>query len=508
MTTHKRKLFFFLIIITLFVSYRFPVYTNTLLCIFLPLSLIFNGNLLIRFVSLIACSIVSLELSYSIVTGERASLSVLNSIVETNSDEALKMLHSVTIITLILLSILIITALIFISWKFLRNKKTVKGILFLSLISFSASSFSLIHHILKTDRLYANIKESLQVLGEVFYDRYPLLIGNSTYIISSIKNNEKYASYNDNRALSVDVKKEFEGYSPTIILVLGESSYRGRYSSYGYEKITTPNMQKIFSTDNGGCIVNDAISPAPITRDSLAITLSFISSDNNDKLFNEKSIIDMAGDNEYKTYWLSSQNINGLYASKYGYIAKQSNVVEFSDWDDDKLPEMLNSKLNESNDKKFIILHLHGSHLPYNNFDNIDANTLKSDDYDLTIHHTDRVINEIYQVAKRKEESFVILYISDHGEIIGEGHGLRKGKEQYEIPLMAVSNNAQSNACNLIESYRNNKGYLNGNSNKYIISELIGYSVNPASKEKTKNDNSILTANEEVIDYDEFNKLK
>ncbi|MEX6250088.1 phosphoethanolamine transferase [Providencia hangzhouensis] len=418
------------------------------------------------------------------------------------------MLHSGTIITLILLSISFLIALIFTSWKFFRNKKIVKLILIFSLISFSASSFELVHHIFKKNRLYADIKESSQVLGELFYDRYPLLIGNSMYIISSIKNNDKYASYNDNRALNDNVKKESEGYSPTIILVLGESSYNGRYSSYGYEKITTPNIQRIFSANNGGCIVNDAISPAPITRDSLAITLSFISPDNNNKLFNEKSIIDMAGDNGYKTYWLSSQNINGLYSSKYGYIAKQSDVVEFSDWSDDKLPEMLDSTLNENSDKKFIVIHLHGSHLPYKNFDNTDAEALKSDDYDLTIHHTDRVINEIYQVAGRKTGSFVILYTSDHGEIVGEGHGLRKGKEQYEIPLMAVSNNSQSNTCDLIESYRNNNGYLNGNSNKYIISELIGYSVDPASKQKTKNDNSILTANEDVIDYDEYKKLK
>ncbi len=505
--TNKRTLTLLFIILILFLSYRFPAYANILLCILVPICLIFNGNILIRSISILACLIVSFELSYYITSGERISLSVLNSIVETNTDEIVKMLQSNTIISLLFLAAFIFIFIIWLSKKKFKNPKAIKTILFFSLLSFSASSAELIHHILKKNRLYADIKESPQVLGELIYKNHPLLFGNILYIISSIKNNEKYLHYNENRSLNPSVKKENDGYSPTIILILGESSYKGRYSAYGYKKLTTPNMQKIFATNNNGCIFNNAISPAPITRDSLAITLSFISSNNNDNLFNEKSIIDMAKGNAYQTYWLSSQNINGLYASKYGYIAKQSNIVKFSDWNDDVLPSMLDSVLDEKHNKKFIVIHLRGSHLPYSNFDSIDTNAIKSDDYDLTIHHTDRVINDIYRVTEQKEKSFVILYTSDHGEVVGEGHGLRKGKEQYEIPLMSVSKKTQNDVCYLIESYRNNKGYLNGNSNKYFISELIGYSVDSNSKQKSKEHNNILTANEDIIDFDDFKSI-
>ncbi|HGJ5882832.1 hypothetical protein [Arsenophonus sp.] len=60
--------------------------------------------------------------------------------------------------------------------------------------------------------------------------------------------------------------------------------------------------------------------------------------------------------------------------------------------------------LSDNAQKRFIIIHLYGNDLPYDNYDAIDKKALpKAADYDLTIHHTDRIINDIMNVINEKK---------------------------------------------------------------------------------------------------------
>ncbi|WP_179854731.1 sulfatase-like hydrolase/transferase, partial [Gilliamella sp. wkB171] len=102
-------------------------------------------------------------------------------------------------------------------------------------------------------------------------------------------------------------------------------------------------------------------------------------------------------------------------------------------------------------------------------------------DYDRTIHHTDRVIKEIYTILKEKLDDFILIYTPDHGEIVNLGHGLlRKSKEfsnQFEIPLMIYSS-YDNYPCQETESYRNENKMINTSNLVYLLSNLLGYSVN------------------------------
>ncbi|PAV02338.1 hypothetical protein CBG25_11540 [Arsenophonus sp. ENCA] len=285
-----------------------------------------------------------------------------------------------------------------------------------------------------------------------------------------------------------------------IILIMGEASLYSRYSAYGYHLDTTPHMTKIFSTENS-CILNNAHSSSPITRDSVSMTLAFHTPENEENLFNNKSIIEMAKANGYKTYWLGSQEIQGLHGSKYGFIAQKSDDLRLTNYNDNKLANLLAKVLSDNAQKRFIIIHLYGNHLPYDNYDAIDKKALpKAADYDLTIHYTDRIINDIMNVINAKKIDFNLIYTADHGEIVNVGHGLEKGREQYLIPFMYKSTNKHFN-CAFIESFRNKDGYLSGLMNKYILSELLGYDIDKNILRSEREYDRVLTANENILPF-------
>src|SRR5699024_6658828 len=155
--------------------------------------------------------------------------------------------------------------------------------------------------------------------------------------------------------------------SHLIVFLLGETSYSGRYGSYGYDKNTSPNLDKLAAAENS-CLFDKVHSSAPITRDSIAMTLSFETPENIAPLFEETSIIELAREIGYTTYWLSSQTLSGTHDSKYGYLAKGSDILDFTDWEDNRLPDLLERYLDRAiheDNRAFIVLHMLGSHRPY-----------------------------------------------------------------------------------------------------------------------------------------------
>lgn len=316
--------------------------------------------------------------------------------------------------------------------------------------------------------------------------KYPIVIGNTSILLASYFGfKEKYTNVIEHEKYNqsiIDNNSISYGKYKNIILILGESAYRGRHSIYGYEKDTTPNMSKIFSQKNS-CVVDKAHSPASITRDSIPMLLSFAKPNNELPLLEEKNIIEMANTQKYHTSWISKTRESGPHSSKYSIIAKLSNTFIENLEDDLELPEKLIETNFQKNENNFIVLHLAGSHKPYNlGYDQLDLQDLPNgDNYDLTIHHTDRVIEKIYNTLKVYLDNFILIYTPDHGEIVDLGHGLLRKSEsfsnQFEVPLMIYST-YDDFPCNEIENYRNNEKMINTSNIVYLFSKLLGYSVN------------------------------
>ncbi|QBY44376.1 Phosphoethanolamine transferase EptC [Arsenophonus nasoniae] len=494
-------LFIFSLLLNIFifkVDARLP-HISTFTILLITLFLILSNNNLRKLIGLTFLFLINIKVIYSLNFNGNITISVLHSILETNINEALFMLGSL-FLKLILPS-LIFTAFLFYLITIIKKNLANTSLLLYSVLSFTTLSIILVIIDIKDEnRLISDIKEDKKQLGIFFHDKVPLIFGDAVYLLISSYDNNKYANIAEIEKFNHAIVAKKDNDNKNIILIMGEASLYSRYSAYGYHFDTTPHMTKLFSTSNS-CIVNNAHSSSPITRDSLSMTLAFHTPENEDNLFNNKSIIEMAKANGYKTYWLGSQEIQGLHGSKYGFIAQKSNDLKLTDYNDNKLANLLVKVLSDNAQKRFIIIHLYGNHLPYNNYDEIDKKALpNAENYDLTIHHTDRIINDIFKVINEKKIDFNLIYTADHGEIVNVGHGLEKGREQYLIPFMYKSTNNRFN-CDFIESFRNKDGYLSGLMNKYILSELLGYEIDKNILRNEREYDRILTANENILPF-------
>lgn len=307
-----------------------------------------------------------------------------------------------------------------------------------------------------------------------------------------------------------------------IIIILGESSAPSRYGIYGYSKKTTPNLQRLLD-EKKICKVDKAHSAAPITRFALLPSLSFWSPDNVDDWKSTENLLSLAERERYATYFISAQQELSTYAGSNGLLARMGNHVFTQDIcshcqvlnprkvvikKDDDLRAAFIGALDDTPDKKLIILHLYGSHTDYRRRVTGYERTHFPDfsTYDQSIAHTDRLIGAVMKRAEAKwGDDFTMVYFSDHGEEVSEsdlnlaGHGLMKNRRQYEIPYL--SNNPQ--VCNLAESLRSDNGMYSTRLNIYPLISLLGYGSTKEALDKLKKNDVVLHTDEKIYRWED-----
>jgi len=245
------------------------------------------------------------------------------------------------------------------------------------------------------------------------------------------------------------------------VLILGESTARSHMGLYGYERQTTPRLNSI---SNSLWTFNDVISPNTHTIESVTKMLTRGNYENLD-LTSKGSIIQLANAAGFKTIWLSNQRPVGVHESLVTKIARSAAEVRFMTTmhgrhnrilDQDLLPELDAILDTPSNQPKFIIVHLSGTHMLYENrypedeqvFLDTPNIAYKSYDnyrtvnhYDNAVLYTDFIINNIIQKIKVLETKSTVLYLSDHGEELFQdadfsGHNEDVAtKSMYDIPF-------------------------------------------------------------------------
>lgn len=278
--------------------------------VFLFLVLFSSKKITLNIVGSFFSTLFFLEIFYFIEFNETPSVGVLDSIVETNKTESLLML-SHYILPIIIPSILT-TIVIFIVSKKNRNKLS-SWFYFLPIVFYSTLILSWsITFIPERSKLIANFKEDPQELGRYIKDKFPIVAGNLFYISNAIFNSDKYHENNRITVLDDSIVSHSNSDNNLIVFIIGESAVPTRFSIYGYTKNTTPSLNDIFSSPDS-CIINQAHSSAPITRNSISLSLSFYTPESEENLFSKKSIIEMAQAQGYTTYWLGSQPIKGVH---------------------------------------------------------------------------------------------------------------------------------------------------------------------------------------------------
>ena len=349
------------------------------------------------------------------------------------------------------------------------------------------------------------VSEYPLVIAELATQRTaPILYGNLLTMANYVDERMKYKNFynTENKILPEGIKYtrniSNDSLPKKIYLIIGESATRKRMSLYGYHHPTTPYADSLALHDNNFRAYK-GYSSSTITRDAFRQILTACTPHDMEIFFKTQSLVDMANDTGMKSIWISP--MTGIFRQHSGtylqLLSSSAQELKYSPKRDDIESINLLNELPDENESRFILIGLNGSHGGYaDGLDEIDQaalpsdNSLSKDDnnYNRTIHHTDRFLRAMHQVVLR-DSSSVMLYASDHGEIIGKGHGMREGRAQIEIPMLAF-NNSKVDLDKIIDKYtyqtkRDSSKALNNQSLFYIVAELMGYTVSEEAIKQT-----------------------
>jgi glucan phosphoethanolaminetransferase (alkaline phosphatase superfamily) len=222
----------------------------------------------------------------------------------------------------------------------------------------------------------------------------------------------------------------------SIVFILGESVRADHLQINGYQRKTTPLLTQ---TNN---LISFSKIHTPLTYTAISVpqilTNKSIDSSLKDKHYSIYSVLNKL---DITTSWIGNQTPENSFEEfinqnqNINIIDPQHSVLSFHK----KLDEELIPKFKESfsnSKQQFTTLHMIGSHWWYENrYSNkfqkfkpvIDSKHIPSlsedqmiNSYDNTILYLDTFLNNIISILKHKESKTLLIYLSDHGELLGE----------------------------------------------------------------------------------------
>lgn len=241
----------------------------------------------------------------------------------------------------------------------------------------------------------------------------------------------------DNYVLNTVSKEVYsENRNLKIIFILGESVREDHLSINGYIRETTPLLDK----QENVISYKNISTPHTYTNSSVPRILSNIST--TDKQFSKlTSLYSVFNSCGYKTSWIGNQELERSYKSivntnnKVILIDSLRSVLSFNKAYDDKLLDPFKEQIGTSG-PQILTIHMMGSHWYYDNryperfrkFKPVtDSKYIPSQTdeqiinaYDNTIIYLDYFLNEIIDSITASKEPTIFIYLSDHGERLGE----------------------------------------------------------------------------------------
>lgn len=253
-------------------------------------------------------------------------------------------------------------------------------------------------------------------------------------------------------AYKVDVQPD----SLDIVVVIGESARADHLSLNGYGRETNPMLAQCANVVSLPHIYSEHTH----TLASVPVLLTRADSLHPEYQYSETSFAAILREEGYHTAWISNQDLGETFAAfpaecdTVVWLNAGKSVFVFSGWYDEELLPEMDRQLAKDNNKNLLILHAIGSHWYYNNhvpeaynyFQPITNNRVVTSNsaeavinsYDNTIRYMDLVLHAI--IERMSERCAVLIYLSDHGESLGEdGYWLHAaGAEETKYPACLV----------------------------------------------------------------------
>src|SRR5210317_628769 len=234
-----------------------------------------------------------------------------------------------------------------------------------------------------------------------------------------------------------------------IVLVVGETARYDRFGINGYERDTTPNLKKVknlISYSNfTACGTSTAVSVPCMF--ALQDSKSFKASTSQYKA----NVLDVMPVEDVNIHWFDNNSDSKHVADRVNYKSFKTNENNSICDEECRDVGMINeiSKLLNPKVDNIIILHQMGSHgpayhkrypeefekfIPACNLDDITkcSNEEINNAYDNSILYTDYFLSILIKELEKFTDTYevTLLYVSDHGESLGENgiylHGLPK----------------------------------------------------------------------------------
>jgi glucan phosphoethanolaminetransferase (alkaline phosphatase superfamily) len=239
-----------------------------------------------------------------------------------------------------------------------------------------------------------------------------------------------------------------------VILIMGESLSSRYMHLYGYNQPNTPFLDSLKTTKN--FVYAKGVSSGVSTRSCLQLFFNTVHNPGFRELIRKKeaNLFHLAQQQGYKTVILSAQN------EKLFHDTGTEFVKEFASEKD--MRESLNKKGDEAlldalatlklSDKNFIVIHLRHIHSPFGGYAKYHPELVASKKHkkrtsqtqqeysDAIAYHDYWVKQCIATVKKILPTDTVIVFTSDHGQLVGErgmfGHNLMQ-PEVADVPVWA-----------------------------------------------------------------------
>ncbi|EKT4523440.1 phosphoethanolamine transferase CptA [Pseudomonas putida] len=263
--------------------------------------------------------------------------------------------------------------------------------------------------------------------------------------------------------------KDSSGDAPrTLVLVLGESTTREHMHLYGYGRPTTPNLDALAGKDKQLTVFRNVVSPRPYTIEVMQQILTFGDQKNPDRFLTDPSLINLMKQAGYKTFWITNQQTMTKRNTMLTTFSQQTDVPVYlnnqrnqnaSQYDEVVLAPF-EKALQDPAQKKFIIVHLLGTHMDYRyrypgsyerfkDSQGVPAGLSPSqvetyNFYDNAVLYNDHVVSSLIQRYSASTPNGFLLYLSDHGEdVYSSGDHDRLGRNEnaptrpmYTIPFL------------------------------------------------------------------------
>ncbi|QGM80964.1 phosphoethanolamine transferase [Otariodibacter oris] len=275
-----------------------------------------------------------------------------------------------------------------------------------------------------------------------------------------------------------------------IILIMGESASANNFSVFGYQRHTSPFLDKMKS-EYSNVLIKKTYSSGLYTAVSLPALFNAIPRPNGLEqiVSGRTNIFKLAQAQKYKTYFYSSQPekemmiisiIGKTWIDDLRFPSNQGYKISEGMNDHNLLP--LFEKIDLEQGNNFIVLHQRGSHTPYANYLTDEEKVFKEDTivdkYDSTIYNTDLLIKKVFNyLENRKKDDWLLIYTSDHGQYVTNktyNQGTVK-EENYLVPIFIFTPNENSQE-NIYNKFSSCKRMFHQQLSTFIINSM-GYDM-------------------------------